>query len=179
MYGAVLMTVNFIHLTIIPLPVWQWMHHYHIEWVLQAVKIASVLAFIAAKNIKDNNAQVIEGTPSYGIFILLKAVPLLIASMFVYRFARSLRLEDADSAELSLLSLISLFWVYAFFHIGYECPVYAFLAGLVLSWHNGDMTLDPHSEFAQDVLFLFVPMIVYLYAAGLSSHPFKRHGKTD
>ena len=60
------------------------------------------------------------------------------------------------------------------------------------------MTLDIHSEFAQDVLFLFLPMIVYLYSgniqfllfqkvlmfdilAGLSSHPFKRysHGKAD
>lgn len=185
-YGTVLMALNFIHLTIIPLPwhnypgITTW-HHYHIEWALQGVKIMSVLAFIAAKNIKENNEQVIEGTPSFGIYILLKAVPLLIASIFVYRFARTVRVEDADYAELSLLSLISLFWIYAFFHNGYECPVYALLAGLVLGWHNGEMTLDIHSEFAQDVLFLFLPMIVYLYSAGLSSHPFKRysHGKAD
>lgn len=66
-YGTVLMALNFIHLTIIPLPwhnypgITTW-HHYHIEWALQGVKIMSVLAFIAAKNIKVSTYVVVTIT---------------------------------------------------------------------------------------------------------------------
>ena len=48
-FGSMLIASNFVHLAIIPLPVWQ---HYHIEWVQQFIKIISILCFIAAPNIK-------------------------------------------------------------------------------------------------------------------------------
>jgi len=172
-YGAIGVGANFVQLAIVPLP---YLMDYHVEWVTQMLKIISILAFVADNNIKSNNGAVVEGTPSYGIFIVLKVVPLLVSSVFVYRFANMLGGGSGDNAELSLLSLISLFWVISFFHIGYECPIYALIGGILLGWFKNDLWKP---QFSAEMQFLVLPMITYIYAAGLSSHPFKKHVKTD
>jgi len=176
-FGSMLIASNFIHLAIIPLPVWQ---HYHIEWVQQFIKIISILCFIAAHNIKENNGSIIEGTPSFGVYIVLKAVPLVVSAVFSFRFAKMISQPVIeDKAEISLISLINLLWIIAFFHNGYECPIFSLFAMAVIGWHEKILSFDPASDFCKDFVFLLIPSITYVYAAALSSHPFKKHQKTD
>lgn len=176
-YGAMLITINCIHLAIIPLP---HTSKYHIEWAAQFIKIISILTFIAAINIKENGDFIIEGTPSYGIYIALKLIPLAVISIFIHRFGVMAKSDGWElTPNMSFTSLIILFWVYAFFHRGYECPIYALFACLVLGWYNDDLVWDLSSKYAGDINFLFLGMITYLYSASLTSYPFKKHQKNE
>lgn len=63
-------------------------------------------------NYKENNGSIIEGTPSFGVYIVLKAVPLVVSAVFSFRLAKMISQPIIeDKAELSLISLINLLWV--------------------------------------------------------------------
>jgi len=163
--SAILSGMAGIHLASIPLPFYQ---HYHVEWVLQLLIVFSPLSMVSHADAKANRNRIINGTPSFGCYIIAKVVPAVVLAVFAFKLGT----VKTSSSEFYLVGGILVFWLASFFKPSYESPLLSLFLGGLLS------SLDAN-EMLADFYFLLVPTVLYIHAVSLTTFPFQLHQKAE